>query len=140
MGYKHACETTVPVSKTKDSIEKLLIKYKATALQLGYDDERNVANIDFKMKGYAMRILFPLPLKTTNKAKNEQRLRTRWRDALLSIKAKLVMVDTGFATFEKEFMPYLLMPDGRTVGDVMLDEIKRGAILLLEAPEVADKR
>jgi hypothetical protein len=36
---------------------------------------------------------------------------------MLAIKAKLEVVETGISTFEAEFLPHTVMPDGRTVAE-----------------------
>jgi len=42
---------------------------------------------------------------------------------LLIIKAKLEAVEAGVSTFEEEFMAFIALPDGRTVGDFMAPQI-----------------
>lgn len=39
------------------------------------------------------------------------------------IKAKLEMVYSGDTTFEREFMADILLPDGTTVGEVMVPQL-----------------
>jgi hypothetical protein len=47
----------------------------------------------------------------------ERACRQRWRALGLVIKAKLESVESGIETFEKAFMPYLLLPDGKIVAE-----------------------
>jgi len=54
----------------------------------------------------------------------EQNVRQRWRALLLSIKAKLEAVDAGISTIEQEFLPFVVMPDGRTFSDHVLPQIE----------------
>jgi hypothetical protein len=49
----------------------------------------------------------------------EQVTRQRWRALALVIKAKLEAVTSGISTFEAEFLANTMLPDGRTVGDVV---------------------
>ena len=54
-----------------------------------------------------------------------QEVRRRWRALALSIKAKLETVESGIAEFETEFMPYMVLPNGKTVAENILPEIER---------------
>lgn len=45
--------------------------------------------------------------------------RRRWRAHVLLIKAKLEFISGGDTTLEREFLPYAVLKDGRTVGDLM---------------------
>lgn len=50
--------------------------------------------------------------------------RQRWRALALAIKAKLEAVETGIATFEEEFLNYIVLPDGVTVGEFIRPQIE----------------
>lgn len=52
-------------------------------------------------------------------AKVETEWRRRWRAHVLLIKAKLEFIEGGDTTLEREFLPYAVLKDGRTVGDLM---------------------
>jgi hypothetical protein len=45
--------------------------------------------------------------------------RRRWRAHVLLIKAKLEFIDGGDTTLEREFLPYLVLDDGRTITDLL---------------------
>jgi hypothetical protein len=62
----------------------------------------------------ARRVLFRLALPAGTEPQAE---RSRWRALLLSIKAKLVSVESGIETFEDAFMAHVVMPDGGTVSE-----------------------
>ncbi len=51
--------------------------------------------------------------------KYEQARRQRWRILLLSIKAKLEEIEAGLISFDDQFLAYMALPDGSTVGDFM---------------------
>jgi hypothetical protein len=55
----------------------------------------------------------------------EQACRQRWRALALAIKAKLEVVESGIATFEEEFLAYVVMPDGQTVGQHVLPHVEK---------------
>jgi len=49
----------------------------------------------------------------------EAEQRRRWRSLILSIKAKFEIVESGIASFETEFMPYILLPNKQTVAETV---------------------
>ncbi|MEE0100346.1 MAG: hypothetical protein U0I48_01230, partial [Acutalibacteraceae bacterium] len=55
----------------------------------------------------------------------EQACRQRWRALKLVIQAKLEAVECGISVFEDEFMANIVLPDGGTVSDFMLPQIKQ---------------
>ena len=106
-----------------------------------YGWEGNNAMVGFRMQSRMVRFLIPLPAKDADEfrytaAKKreraeddrykawEQAMRQRWRALALVVKAKLEAVDSGITTFDKEFMAHILLPDGRTVSDFMVPQIK----------------
>ena len=58
----------------------------------------------------------------------EQACRSLWRSLLLCIKAKLEAVDSGIEMFEDAFMANIVLPDGRTVGELMQPQIDQAYI------------
>ena len=57
----------------------------------------------------------------------QQACRQRWRALALVIKAKLEAVETGIATFEQEFLAYIVLPNGQSVGDTAIPAIEAAA-------------
>ena len=53
----------------------------------------------------------------------EQACRQRWRALALIVKAKLEAVEAGISSFELEFLPYPMLPNGGTVGAWALPRI-----------------
>jgi hypothetical protein len=47
----------------------------------------------------------------------DRELRRRWRALLMVIKAKLVSVEDGISTIEREFMADVVLPNGKTLGE-----------------------
>lgn len=106
---KFAERTTVPVEKSKADTEKLLDRYGAD--QFVYGKEPGSIRVMFRVKGRMIRIDVKMP------ENNPQEQRRLWRSLYLIIKAKLEAVESGILTFEQEFTPYMLLPDGRTVAE-----------------------
>ncbi len=144
---KFANKTSVGSDKSKAEIEKTIVNYGA--IDFGYMNRENHAIIAFKAEGRAIRMTIPLPNRddfrmspggrhwTTIQALKayDQAGRQRWRALALIVKAKLEAVESGVATFEEEFMPYIVIPGGKTVGQVMIPQIasayKGGEVPLL---------
>jgi hypothetical protein len=54
----------------------------------------------------------------------EQELRRRWRALALAIRAKLEAVETGITEIESEFLANIVLPDQRTVGQIMVPQVE----------------
>jgi hypothetical protein len=131
---RYAEGTTVSVEKSKQEIERALTRYGADGFMAGWDAREAKATIMFRFRDKHVRIQLPLPKEadykwpygSTPKKKEtflEAATRQRWRALLLVVKAKLESVESKVATFEQEFLPYIVMPDGRTVGEIALPQI-----------------
>lgn len=107
---RYAETTRVPVARSRAEIERTLARYGADAF--GYGSEGRCRLVTFRAGGRHVRIDIVLPEGCT-----EQQERQKWRALLLTIKAKLEAVESGIATFEEEFMAYVLLPSGETVGE-----------------------
>ena len=114
---RYAANTTVPVEKSKADIEKTITRHGADAYYSAMD--RLSASIGFRIDGRMIKIDIPLPNKDDfqSDAKYEQAIKQRWRALLLIIKAKFELIEDGMGSLEEEFMPWLLMPNGKTFGE-----------------------
>lgn len=142
---RFAADTSVPVERSKAEIEKVLTNYGADGYMAGWDGHTQSAMIAFRYKARNIRMTLPLPKAADYKArasqaKIDQDTRQRWRALLLVVKAKLEAVQSKVATFEQEFLPYIQLPDGRTVGETVLPQIAQayqaggGTLKLLPGP------
>ena len=132
----YAADTSVPVDRSRAEIEAMLTRRGATAF--GYAQQGGRAAIMFRLPACSVRIELQLPSAKefavsergrTRKVTAQQQAwaqacRARWRALALVIKAKLVAVDAGITTVEKEFQADLVLPDGRRVGDVVAAEYR----------------
>ncbi len=136
--------TSVSPEKSRMEIETTLRRYGANAFGYVSDDARSA--VQFSFKGRSIRILIAKAdasklqrsyygrLRAATPAEKEKwqydESRRQWRALLLVIKAKLEAVESKIATFDDEFMAYVVMPNGQTMGEWMrpqLDEaIKNG--------------
>ena len=131
----YAKGTTVSVARSKEEIERVLARYGADSF--GYATEGNRALITFSMESRRIRMflvlfefedfeLTPTRLKRTAQAQRrayEQGCRERWRSLALIVKVKLEAVAAGITTLVTEFLAHIVLPDGSTVGQVMLPQV-----------------
>jgi hypothetical protein len=96
------------------------------------------AVIGFMMKGKQYKCVLQLPGKEafmkSEKGRRrtiaqaqialEQSIRQRWRALSLVIKAKLEAVESTISTVETEFLPWMVLPNGETVGQWMMPQIE----------------
>lgn len=128
---RFASTTTVPVEKSKMEIEQTLARYGADGFMAGWDAQTSMAMLQFRVRGRFVRMSLALPSAKDYKNVNvrsmdahvAQETRQRWRALLLVVKAKLEAVESKVATFEQEFLPYIVMPGGQTVGEEVLPQI-----------------
>lgn len=134
---RYAKETSVSPEKSRAEIEATLKRYGATAFMYGTNAER--ALVAFEARNRRLKFMLPMPdpkakeirldkrgwarSDTAQRAAYEQACRQRWRALALAIKAKLEAVESGIATFEEEFLAYIVLPSGETVAQATLPRI-----------------
>ncbi len=133
---RYAEGTTVTTDRSRGEIEQTLRRYGADQFVSGWDASR--AMLGFRVNGRHVRFELPMPDRSADEfrmtpsgryergAKQqdevfEAEVRRRWRALNLAIKAKLEAIDTGIASFDDEFLAYLVLPGGVTVGQVLGD-------------------
>lgn len=111
-------------------IERTLTRYGI--VERAFIDGIGTASIQFRASDRLVRFVLQLPKpdekqfamspggkrERTEEARQaawEQACRQRWRALCLAIKAKLEAVESGIATFEEEFLAYIVLPDNKTV-------------------------
>ena len=127
---RYAQGTDVSADRSRAEIERTLTRYGATAFMYGWEAGRAV--VQFRMADRLVRFDLPMPdpqdpgfthhsrgRRTADAAAKayEQATRQRWRALALVVKAKLEAVEAGIATFEREFLAHIVLPDGSTVAD-----------------------
>lgn len=136
MAGKYAASTDVPVSRSRDEIERTLGRFGAEAFGYMSDASGRVA-VTFQINGLKIMMTMQLPNRDQFMLDSRRRVRTdsaiekdweqacrqRWRSLANGVKAKLALIDDGISTVEREFMSDIVLPNGRTIGDTMLPEI-----------------
>jgi len=136
---QYASNTTVSPEKTQNDIKDTLRRYGAS--RFGIMEEAEKAHVMFEFERLTIQLSVGLPKKedfnktdagrsrkksAANEAYN-QAIRQRWRALLLAIKAKLEAVESGISTLEKEFLAFVMLPNGESVGDRIIPKIKEVA-------------
>lgn len=137
----YASGTAVSEEKSRQEIERMLQRWGATEFGVLTSWERNEAVIAFRHRAIQIRMCIPMPDKNDprySKTKTgkwtrspesarqvfEGEVRRRWRCLCLALKAKMVAVEDGITTFEREFLPYMVTSDGRTIADALAPVIE----------------
>jgi len=136
---RYARRTQVGSEKSRGEIEHLLCRYGATRFAYGIDETR--ALIGFQFKAKQIRLVLPLPNRADKRfwySHNGRRKRTEadayeawsqacrqlWRALVLCIKSKLESVESGIESFDVAFLPYVVLPNGKTVADHVLPALE----------------
>lgn len=135
---RFAENTAVSSSTSRAEIERTLTRYGADGFMYGWADDTAV--VAFRMSNRHIKFLLPMPDRQAREfthtperrtkrapskaeAAYEQGVRQRWRALALVIKAKLEAVESGITEFDDEFMAHIVLPDGKTIGQVMRPQI-----------------
>lgn len=129
MRRRYAAETTVSASRSMEEIQRTLERYGADEFVFGQRADR--AAVEFVLFERRVRITFPLPsaaeasvtpsgrVRRDSKVVGEahaKAVRQRWRAVALVVKAKLETVEAGISTLEHEFLAFIVLPTGETLG------------------------
>jgi hypothetical protein len=135
---KYAEGTEVPVERSKAEIEKLIARYGGDLISFGWRSEQ-VAVLGFRWRErlFKFDIKMPDPKDVQRTARNIQRTqaqvkaaldqetRRRWRVLLIRLKVKFETVESEWELFEEEFLPNMLLPDGKTVAHWMVPQLEQ---------------
>jgi hypothetical protein len=133
---QYANATSVSPEKSQQDIRETLRRYGAT--RFGVMEEEEKAHVMFEYKLLRIQLTVELPAKdkfryTENRRLRKQSavteaynqaIRQRWRALLLAIKAKLEAIECGISTIEKEFLAFVVLPDGSQLGDRLIPKIE----------------
>ncbi len=126
MPGEYAQNTTVPVTRSRDEIERILMRFGASSF--GYAIDQQTVVIAFEIKSVRVKMMMPLPppvpatdrygrkrAESAVQKDYEQACRQRWRTLANAVKAKLAMIDDGISTVEKEFFSDIVTETGKTI-------------------------
>lgn len=136
MTGKYAAATDVPVSRSRDEIERTLTRFGATDFAYRAKSD-GLVNIGFEVGQIRVIMRMQLPERapfaidargnerseTATARLWEQACRQRWRSLANGVKAKLALIDDGISTIEREFLADIMLPSGETVGDWAVPQV-----------------
>lgn len=137
---RYAAETSVAPEKSRAQIEILLRNHGATEYATGWDPTHD--RIQFRLRNLIVRFVLPRPdrqaylrdrhgwsraPKAVDRAV-DQADRQRWRALYLVVRAKLEAVEANISTLEQEFLAFVVMPNGLTIGDALVPQLTGGTV------------
>lgn len=140
--------TTVSAAKSRAEIEDMLTRAGATRFMTSIETGRAV--IMFELRGRAVKFEIAFPAKdekrfTTKKSKHryspsitprapaeaaaahDAECRRLWRCLALAIKSKLSAIADGISTFDVEFMSFIVLAGGKTIGETIIPHLQNSA-------------
>lgn len=114
---RFAQDTKVTAAHSRDQIVELMRRAGADAFVFGEDATR--ATIAFRLNGRHLRFVVPIPEGTKDQVRN-----ARWRLMWLVVKSKLEAIAVGLTTVDEAFLAETILPDRRSVAEVMLPQIE----------------
>jgi len=150
---KYATGTSVPAKVTKAEIEALLEDRGATAI--GTLSQGQHVAILFELNERRVKLTLALPAESDfrftpgrgiersaaqRRAAYEAEVRRLWRALLLVLKAKFAAIDDGISSFDREFMPDIVLPNDQTVGQWLLPQVERAYQSLTMPPFLLEAR
>lgn len=136
---RYAESTQVSCDRSRNEIERTLVRYGATGFSYGWDLASGKAVVAFTLESRMIKFTLQMPDRqserfTTTETGRErsesaaqtawgQAGRQSWRALHLVVKAKLEAVESGITTFDDEFMAHIVMPDGQTLGEHVTPQI-----------------
>lgn len=146
MPKKYAAQTSIPVGKSKGEIDKLLREWGCT--RIGWEENVKTGEVVLRFvwskdqNVYAAKMVVKIPDEKSIRARPEvlnERTgkpsdirvakaleaagRSELRILLLWLKAAFNAVEMGLTTAEIIFLPFFMMPDDQTVGDVIVPKL-----------------
>jgi hypothetical protein len=143
MPITYAQNTEVTPDRSRSEIERTLERFGATGFAYGWVEVsagRRLVRIDFQIAARHYRMLLPLvaqddPEFTHTPTRQHQRApaaareawekdtRQRWRVLAEWIKAVLAAAEAGITTIDQALQPFVLLPNGVTVGEWLAPQI-----------------
>lgn len=124
--------TSIEAEQTIGEIQRMLSRYNVAAMMTEYDGHQ-VSAVSFKLNINGEPMSFKLPcnwrsvatiLKEQQRQRNKhgdgvdaQAVRVAWRVMKDWIEAQLALVEINMVTIPQVFLPWAIMPDGRTLAE-----------------------
>lgn len=136
---KYAESTNVSPERRLIEIQRTLERYGVKAFAFAKDGD--ASQVVFEMGGRRMRISVPLPNRGEKQFTHmpngytkrsddawanayNQAVRQRWAAFGLYIKAMCEAIDSNVITAENAFLPFVVLPDGRTLAEYVAPQLE----------------
>lgn len=131
----YAKRTEVAPERSRSEIERTLQRYGATGFMYGWSEKGAVIGFMMQKKQYRITLRLPSVEEFQTNAIGakrpsaqmrsafDQATRQRYRALALVIKAKLEAVESKISTVETEFLTWMVLPNGQTVGQWMMPQL-----------------
>lgn len=128
----YAEDTKVPVSRSQEEIRRVILKYKGGDIATAEFDQMSV--VSFKAQNRRLKFVIQNPKigvpnnrgkVLTKSAQVEKEQRRLWRCLLLLIKSNFEAVESGIVIFEDAFLPFIMLPSGKTVAEEIGPQIEQ---------------
>lgn len=137
--------TKVEAEQSIAEIQRMLVKHGVHAMRTDYDGP-HVAAVSFAMTIQGKEVSFKLPCnwravlevfkqsreaarggswRIPEHAMEGQAIRTAWRVIKDWVEAQLALVEINMVTVPQVFLPYAMGADGRTLGELVLEDPSR---------------
>ena len=126
MSLKSYKTTTVSVGKSREAIDKLLEKIGAVGFRWSSELNKHRETLEALLEFDGKKLGFRLTVDYEDERERRQMMRALY----WYLKAKVEAIEFGLVDLEREFLPYLLTPGGRTVAEELAGD-KRFAMLQL---------
>jgi hypothetical protein len=124
--------TKIDPDKTCAEIAKILSKHGAQAVMTEYDPKNQlISALSFKIAFGEKQIAFRLPAdwrpvqrvlqEQGVKADQMMAVRVSWRILKDWVEAQMALVETQMVTTQQVFLPYAIMPSGKTLAEHIID-------------------
>ena len=111
---RYAQNTKVLVSRSQAELERSVSRYGASAFMVGWEGDE--ATVGFRINNLAIRF-------NLAHSQDERETRRLWRALVMVVKAKLEAVASDISTLEQEFLAWVVMPDGTTIGQRIVPQL-----------------
>lgn len=118
---KYAAKTSTSVRDSVSELERILDRWGCDNFALMKGEDEHKVGFRFQIGDMApsmVRVTLPLH------CLDDQGIRVAWRALVMVVKAKFAAIDAGITSFDREFMPDLVLADGSTVGQNALPQIE----------------
>ena len=112
MSPAYAKNTTVPVSKSRETIARLIERFAINNLATGLIAGRDFVMFDHDGQTYRFMI---------EPEDDEREKMRKWRCLVLYVRSALVVIDEGVREFDTVFLADRVLPNGRSWGDYAKD-------------------